>query len=142
MRAGELAGLDAGAVVRIGAGHWLRIPLGKLRNDRYLPLHPELVSLLAAWTATNLDHIRSHKRLVADHRGPLDRHLIARIVRRVARAAGVPGVHPHRLRHTLATQFQPGHAAGSHRRPARPPATTGRPTGPRCSTGSSSAPKS
>jgi integrase-like protein len=25
-------------------------------------------------------------------------------VRRVARAAGVPGVHPHRLRHTLATQ--------------------------------------
>ncbi len=34
MRAGELADLDAGAVVRIGAGHWLRIPLGKLRNDR------------------------------------------------------------------------------------------------------------
>src|SRR5262249_21933178 len=41
---------------------------------------------------------------VADHRGPLDRHLISRIVHRVARAAGVPGVHPHRLRHTLATQ--------------------------------------
>jgi hypothetical protein len=41
MRAGELADLDADAVVRIGAGHWLRIPLGKLRNDRYLPLHPE-----------------------------------------------------------------------------------------------------
>ena len=43
MRAGELAGLDADAVVQIGAGHWLRIPLGKLRNDRYVPLHPELV---------------------------------------------------------------------------------------------------
>jgi site-specific recombinase XerD len=104
MRAGELADLDADAVVRIGAGHWLRIPLGKLRNDRYVPLHPELVSLLAAWTAANLDHIRRHKRLVTDHRGPLDRHIIARIVARVARAAGVPGVHPHRLRHTLATQ--------------------------------------
>jgi integrase len=26
------------------------------------------------------------------------------IVHRVGRAAGVPGVHPHRLRHTLATQ--------------------------------------
>src|SRR5215831_3944801 len=78
MRAGELADLDADAVVRIGAGHWLRIPLGELRNDRYVPLHPELVSLLAAWTAANLEHIRSHKRLVADHRGPLDRHLIAR----------------------------------------------------------------
>jgi site-specific recombinase XerD len=104
MRAGELADLDADAVVRIGAGHWLRIPLGKLRNDRYVPLHPELVGLLAAWTAANLEHIRRHKRLIADHRGVLDRHLIGRIVHRVARAAGVPGVHPHRLRHTLATQ--------------------------------------
>jgi hypothetical protein len=104
MRAGELADLEADAVVRIGAGHWLRIPLGKLRNDRYVPLHPELVQLLAASTAANLDHIRRCKRLVADHRGPLDRHTIGRIVHRVARAAGVPGVHPHRLRHTLATQ--------------------------------------
>jgi hypothetical protein len=104
MRAGELAGLDADAVVQIGHGHWLRIPLGKLRNDRYVPLHPDLVTLLAAWTAANLDHIRRHKRLVADHRGILDRHVIGRIVRRVAAAAGVAGVHPHRLRHTLATQ--------------------------------------
>jgi len=104
MRVGELADLDADAVVRIGAGHWLRIPLGKLRNDRYVPLHPELVQLLAAWTAANLDHIRRHKRLVADHRGPLERHVISRIVHRVGRAAGVHGVHPHRLRHTLATQ--------------------------------------
>jgi site-specific recombinase XerD len=104
MRAGELANLEAGAVVRIGAGHWLHIPLGKLRTDRYVPLHPELVDLLAAWTAANLEHIRRHKRLAADHRGPLDRHVICRIVHRVGRAAGVPGVHPHRLRHTLATQ--------------------------------------
>src|ERR1700747_3440726 len=80
MRAGELAGLDAGAVVQIGAGHWLRIPLGKLRNDRYVPLHPELVDLLAAGTAVNLEHIRRHKRLVADSRGLLDRYIIGRIV--------------------------------------------------------------
>jgi site-specific recombinase XerD len=104
MRAGELAGLEADAVVLIGSAHWLRIPLGKLRNDRYVPLHPELTALLASWTAANLEHIRQHKLLVADHRGPLDRHVIGRIVRRVARAAGVAGVHPHRLRHTLATQ--------------------------------------
>jgi len=103
MRAGELADLDADAVVRIGDAHWLRIPLGKLRNDRYVPLHPELVKLLAAWTAANLEHIRRHKRLAADHRGPLDRHMICRIVRRVGRRAGV-SAHPHQLRHTLATQ--------------------------------------
>ena len=103
MRAGELADLEADAVVLIGAGHWLRIPLGKLRNDRYVPLHPELVTLLAAWTAANTDHIRASRRLAADHRGPLNRHQIGRIVGRVGRSCGV-SVHPHQLRHTLATQ--------------------------------------
>lgn len=103
MRASELADLDADAIVLIGTGHWLRIPLGKLRNDRYVPLHPELVILLTAWTAANLDHIRSSRRLIADHRGPLNRHHVGRIVRRVGRAADVD-VHPHQLRHTLATQ--------------------------------------
>jgi site-specific recombinase XerD len=104
MRAGELAGLEADAVVQIGGNHWLRIPLGKLRNDRYVPLHPDLVRLLTAWTAANAEHIRAHRRLVADHRGPLNRHSISRIIHRIGRAAGVPGVHPHRRRHTLATQ--------------------------------------
>jgi site-specific recombinase XerD len=104
MRAGELTALDADAMVRIGQGHWLRIPIGKLRNDRYVPLHPQLVDLLNTWTATNLEHIRTHRRLVADHRGPLNRYVVERTVARVGRAAGVEGVHPHRLRHTLATQ--------------------------------------
>ena len=103
MRAGELADLEADAVVRIGQAYWLRVPLGKLRNDRYVPLHPDLVQLTARWTASNLAHIRAHRRLAADHRGPLDRHMICRIVRRVGRRAGV-SVHPHQLRHTLATQ--------------------------------------
>ena len=103
MRAGELVDLEADAVVRIGEAYWLRIPIGKLRNDRYVPLHPELVELLGAWTAANVDHIRREHRLVADHRGPLDRHLIGRIVKRVGRSCEVR-VHPHQLRHTLATQ--------------------------------------
>jgi site-specific recombinase XerD len=104
MRVGELVGLEADAVVQIGANHWLRIPLGKLRNDRYVPLHPQLVSLLAEWTAANHDHIRAHQRLLADRRGPVNRHSVSRIIHRIGRLAGVPGVHPHRLRHTLATQ--------------------------------------
>jgi len=104
MRVGELVNLEADAVVQIGANHWLRIPLGKLRNDRYVPLHPQLVDLLADWTAANLEHIRAHRRLIADRRGSVNRHSISRIVHRIGRLAGVPGVHPHRLRHTLATQ--------------------------------------
>jgi integrase len=94
LRAGELCGLDPDAVALIGDGHWLRVPVGKLRNDRYIPLHPDLVTLFSAWTANNVDHIRHHRCLVADHRGVLDRHIVHRIVRRVARHAGVR-VHPH-----------------------------------------------
>jgi site-specific recombinase XerD len=103
MRASELADLEADAAVRIGDAHWLRIPLGKLRNDRFVPLHPELVELLADWTATNSENIRRHRRLIADSRGTLDRHQIWRIVSRIGRRCGVR-VHPHQLRHTLATQ--------------------------------------
>jgi site-specific recombinase XerD len=103
LRAGELCDLDADAVVLIGDNHWLRVPLGKLRNERYVPLHPQLVALLTAWCADNLDSIRQHHRLIADHRGTIDRHQVGRIVKRVARRVGVRA-HPHQLRHTLATQ--------------------------------------
>lgn len=104
MRVGELCGLAADSMVRIGDGHWLRIPVGKLRNDRFIPLHPELVTLLEQWTSLNLEHMRTHRRLMADERGPIDRHQVARIVRGVGRTAGIGHVHPHQLRHTLATQ--------------------------------------
>ena len=52
MRSGELAGLESDAMVRIGDTHWLRIPVGKLHNDRYVPLHPLLVELINDWLAT------------------------------------------------------------------------------------------
>ena len=103
MRASEVCDLDPDAVVCIGDNHWLRVPVGKLRNDRYVPLHPDLVAHLATWTADNLEHIRKHRRLVVDHRGPFNRHLVSRVVKRVGRKAGVKA-HPHQLRHTLATQ--------------------------------------
>lgn len=102
LRVGELCALEANAVVRIGAAHWLRVPIGKLRNDRYLPLHPVLVDLLDNWRADHPDDAM----LITRHDGrPLVRDVVARIVRRVARTAGIPdSVTPHRLRHTLATQ--------------------------------------
>lgn len=102
LRVGELCALEANAVVRIGAAHWLRVPLGKLRNDRYLPLHPVLVDLLDNWRADHPDDAM----LITRHDGrPLARDVVARIVRRIARTAGITeNVTPHRLRHTLATQ--------------------------------------
>lgn len=102
LRVGELCALEANAVVRIGAAHWLRVPVGKLRNDRYLPLHPILVELLDDWRSTNGPD--DSGLLITNAGRPLDRHVIGRIVRRVGREAGIGHVHPHRLRHTLATQ--------------------------------------
>jgi site-specific recombinase XerD len=104
LRAGELCELEADAVTQIGDAHWLRVPVGKLRNDRFIPLHPDLVKLLAEWTATNAAHIRAQRRLIADHHFPIDRRTVHRIVATVARRAGIGHVHPHQLRHTLATQ--------------------------------------
>jgi integrase len=104
MRVGELCGLEADAVVLIGNAHWLRIPVGKLHNDRYIPLHPQLVELLADWT--DAAPTNDFGLLLINDRGgrPLNRFAVARMVNRVAKAAGVDHVHPHQLRHTLATQ--------------------------------------
>jgi len=103
MRAGELGGLRDDAMYRLGDTYWLRIPLGKLHNDRSVPLHPLLVGLIndyRAWrgpTSTGLLVERD------DHR-PFDRRTIHRYVQAMAKRAGVGHVHPHQLRHTLATQ--------------------------------------
>jgi integrase len=46
LRVSEFTALRADAVVLIGAAHWLHVPVGKLPEDRYLPLHPHLVTLI------------------------------------------------------------------------------------------------
>ena len=80
---------------------WLRIPVGKLHNDRYVPLHPNVARLLTDWTAANPPV--AGRRLHRDG-AHIDRHQVGRIVRKIGRHAGLAHVHPHQLRHTLATQ--------------------------------------
>jgi hypothetical protein len=105
LRASELCELAADAVTLIGTdAYWLRVPVGKLRNDRMIPLHADVVELFADWTATNAEHIRRTRRLLADDHAPIDRRTVHRIVARVGAIAGIHDMHPHRLRHTLATQ--------------------------------------
>jgi site-specific recombinase XerD len=105
LRASELCELAGDAVTKIGNdSYWLRVPVGKLRNDRMIPLHPEVVELFAEWTATNNTHIRATRRLLADDHLPIDRRTVHRIVARIGAIAGIHDMHPHRLRHTLATQ--------------------------------------
>jgi site-specific recombinase XerD len=101
MRVGELCDLAADAVVTLNTTPWLRVPVGKLHNDRYVPLHPNAQRLLADWT---LAHPPAGGYLLHRNGRRLDRHHVRRIVGRVARDAGLGHVHPHQLRHTLATQ--------------------------------------
>ncbi len=101
MRAGELCTLAADAVVELNGTPWIRVPVGKLHNDRYVPLHPNAARLLADWIAV---HPPLGGLLLQHDDRRLDRHRVGRIVKRVATAAGLGHVHPHQLRHTLATQ--------------------------------------
>jgi site-specific recombinase XerD len=103
LRVSELTGLPADAVVLIGAGPWLHVPVGKLGEDRYLPLHPQLVTLIDEYRNTYV--APDHRLLLPRENGrPMDRHAVTRFINKAGSAAGLPHYHPHQLRHTLATQ--------------------------------------
>jgi hypothetical protein len=103
LRVSEFVALPADAVVQIGAGHWLHVPLGKLRDDRYIPLHPHLVDLIADYRDRYVPD--KHPLLLPKENGlPMNRYSVTRALNRAARNAGLPNVHPHQMRHTLATQ--------------------------------------
>jgi site-specific recombinase XerD len=103
LRVSEYTGLPADAVVLIGAGPWLHVPVGKLREDRYLPLHPQLVTLIDDYRARHVP--AGHPLLLPRENGrALDRHTVTRMINRAGAAAGLSHIHPHQLRHTLATQ--------------------------------------
>jgi integrase len=103
MRKGELLGLTIDAVVQIGSAYWLRTPVGKLHTDRYIPLHPHLKTLLDDWLADRPDW-QSSDLLLTDRGRPIPPSRVDKAVQRAATAAGLGHVHPHQLRHTLATQ--------------------------------------
>lgn len=102
MRVSELCGLESKAVAVVGPASRLRVPVGKLHSDRYVPLSPRLVELLDDWRARHDD--AGTGRLLTKDGAPLNRFQVTRILNRMTRGAGIGHVHPHQLRHTLATQ--------------------------------------
>ena len=121
MRVGELAALEDDAMVRLGDLHQLRIPVGKLHNDRYVPLLPMLFDLIVDYKAW---------------RGPVPFRILGRARRREAirpahhpalrrrrgqagrdRSRPSPPVAPH-PGHPV---HQPGHEPRGDRCTARPP---------------------
>lgn len=103
MRKSELLALTVDAVVQIGSSFWLRAPLGKLHNDRYIPLHPQLKELLDEWLDQRPASLRTP--FVFTRRGRrIGKASVDKAVATTARNAGIGHVTAHRLRHTLATQ--------------------------------------
>jgi integrase len=103
LRKGELMALTVDAVVQIGSAYWLRVPVGKLHNDRYIPLHPQLKDLLDAWLDHRPPGLRSEL-IFTDWGRPIPHARVDRALVKVAAAAGIEHVTAHQLRHTLATQ--------------------------------------
>ena len=103
LRKGEFLDLTVDSVVQIGAAYWLHVPLGKLRTDRYIPLHPQLKDLLDTWLAARPASLRTPY-LFVEHGQRIGQGRVDRAVAKTAQAAGIGHVSPHRLRHTLATQ--------------------------------------
>ena len=103
LRRGEFLDLKIDSVVQIGAAYWLHVPLGKLRTDRYIPLHPQLKELLDEWVARRPASLREPW-LFMDHGRRLGPESVRQAILKVAGEAGLEKVTPHQLRHTLATQ--------------------------------------
>lgn len=89
--------------MRIGTNDWLRTPVGKMHTDRYVPLHPRVKTLLRQWLTHRGEQPRTTLMFVERGR-PMPASRVDRSVTRAATAAGLGHVHPHQLRHTLATQ--------------------------------------
>jgi integrase/recombinase XerD len=104
IRKSELLGLTVDAVVQIGSAFWLRIPVGKLHNDRYIPLHPQLKEMLDDWITHHRPVGLRTERLLVERNRPLTALRVATALSRLAGEAGIGHVTAHQLRHTLATQ--------------------------------------
>jgi len=104
IRKSELLALTVDAVVQIGSAYWLRIPIGKLHNDRYIPLHPQLKDMLDDWVAHHRPTGLRSERLLLENNKPVSALRVSSALSRLSREAGIGHVTPHQLRHTLATQ--------------------------------------
>jgi site-specific recombinase XerD len=104
IRKSELLGLTVDAVVQIGSAYWLRIPVGKLHNDRYIPLHPQLKQMLDDWIANHRPTGRRSDRLLLERNRPITALRVSNALSRLSQQAGIGHVTAHQLRHTLATQ--------------------------------------
>ncbi len=86
--------------VLVGMGLAARQPASCARTAT-CRLHLRWVTLIDACRAR---HVPAGHPLLHHRKQPLDRHTVTRMINRAGSAAGLAHIHPHQLRHTLATQ--------------------------------------
>lgn len=102
LRVGEAAALDCDDVDRIDG--LVRVRRGKGGKERRVPVGAAALDALEAWLRERPDV--DHDALFVNARGGrLSDRSMRRIVGRAGRGGGVPGLHPHALRHSCATHM-------------------------------------
>ena len=100
IRVAELASLKASDIVQI-QGKWkLHIHEGKGLKDRLIPLTPQCLVALHAWQEKGWEHINDH--LFTWYGRPVQGSALGTIIRDLGLKLGIPGLTPHRFRHTFA----------------------------------------
>jgi site-specific recombinase XerD len=103
MRLSELAGIQVGNI------DWdanVAIVLGKGRRQRACPFGRKVAQALDRYLRMRAGHRDADRaELWLGLAGPMTPNGIADVVRRRGTKAGVPGLHPHRFRHTYAHQW-------------------------------------
>ncbi|WP_411283467.1 hypothetical protein [Lapillicoccus sp.] len=86
--------LTVDAVVQIGSAYWLRIPVGKLPNDRYIPLHPQLKDMLDDWIHHHRPTGLCSERLLLDNNKPVSALRVSSAISLLSHEAGIGHVTP------------------------------------------------
>jgi len=108
LRNSELVGIELGD---LDMANGLVLVRGKGKKQRYVPLEGKAEEALNAYSAVRQKILaetrKNTRRLFINHRGgPLTTRSVARIVKQIAVAKGLPpDVHPHTLRHAFGTHL-------------------------------------
>lgn len=102
-RLGEVAGM---AVENVYLDGPMILVTGKGDRGRWLPLGDKATAAVDRYLRKRRAHrLAEHPALWLGVRGPLTDSGITQTLKRVAREAGVEGMHPHRFRHTMAHRW-------------------------------------
>jgi integrase len=111
MRLGELANLNFDPVWRDDAGKtYIKVPIGKLHNERLVPIDEKTIALIEAIQIGSLPHLKRFSKepkkgkLLLGPKGGSALHNVYRLFKSISKDLdGHGSIHPHRLRHTFAT---------------------------------------